>query len=249
MDGISSINRLLPANIASNPPSFLPPCALAAPVGLPNNGVCSPTTTSRSGSTTSTPCSLLTSLCTASPTSASTGDDQVGYWKHFVQEDAYKLCEQNIDSFLQLLYPAKPEVWLEWFTPSWKSKEWVEANRTPGRPTWLSEEEYNVLRETLVRSGLKSPLTYYRAFSADSNVEEDKKISQEALQIRKPALFIATSKDYVCTPRDGRTNMAKFAPHAKIVELNVGHWAQMEATEQFNRVLEDWIQSLPSSGY
>ncbi|KAJ2966877.1 hypothetical protein NUW54_g13678 [Trametes sanguinea] len=135
--------------------------------------------------------------------------------------------------------------------------------------TETSIQEYNVLRETLVRSGLKSPLTYYRAFSADSNVEEDKsthmigvhalsavtyhathstEISQEALQIRKPALFIATSKDYVCTPRDGRANMAKFAPHAKIVELNVGHWAQLEATEQFNRVLEDWIQSLPLSG-
>ncbi|KAI9059137.1 alpha/beta-hydrolase [Trametes sanguinea] len=179
---------------------------------------------------------------------AATGDDQVGYWKQFVQEDAHKLCEQNIDSFLQLLYPAKPEVWLEWLTPSWKSKEWVQANRTPGRPAWLSEEEYKVLRETLVQSGLKSPLSYYRAFSADNNVEEDRKIPQDALQIRKPALFIATSRDYVCTPRNGRASMAKFAPHAKIVELNVGHWVQLEATDEFNRVLEDWIQSLPLSG-
>ncbi|OSC99359.1 alpha/beta-hydrolase [Trametes coccinea BRFM310] len=176
-----------------------------------------------------------------------TGTDHIGYWKLFLEEDGHKLCEQNIDSFIQLIYPNQPEVWREWINPAWKSKEWIEANRTPGRPSWLSEEEYNTIRENLVRSGLKSQLNYYKVSVTDLNDQDSNNISQEALQVRKPVLFIAASKDLVSTPATGKAQLAQYAPHAKIVELDVGHWVMYEATEQLNRELEAWIESLPLS--
>ncbi|CDO74918.1 hypothetical protein BN946_scf184927.g2 [Trametes cinnabarina] len=179
---------------------------------------------------------------------AETGNDRIGYWKHFVQDDAYKICEQNIDSFIQLLYPTTPQVWSEWLTPAGKSIEWIEANRRPGKPPWLTQEEFGVLRETLVQSGLKSQLNYYKMSVTDANAEDDSKIPKEALHVQQPALFIAASRDYVCTPERGRANMARYVPHARIVELDVGHWAFLEATEKVNHELEDWIQSLPLSG-
>lgn len=38
--------------------------------------------------------------------------------------------------------------------------------------------------------------------------------------------------------------MAQYAPHATIVELNVGHWLQLEETERVNLELEKWLDTL-----
>ncbi len=37
--------------------------------------------------------------------------------------------------------------------------------------------------------------------------------------------------------------MQKYAPHAEIVELDTGHWVQLEATEGLNGALEKWIET------
>lgn len=41
---------------------------------------------------------------------------------------------------MQLVYPEHPELWLEWLTPVGKAQQWVEENRTPGIPSWLTQE-------------------------------------------------------------------------------------------------------------
>lgn len=69
-------------------------------------------------------------------------------------------------------------------------------------------------------------------------------IPEEAHRIRKPALFIAAARDSVCTAAGGKTVMAQYAPHATIVELNVGHWPQLEETERVNLELEKWLDTL-----
>lgn len=87
-----------------------------------------------------------------------TGDPRFGYWKFFNLDDAYVVCDQNvsapydgfrpainrpriqIDSFLQLVYPEPPELWLEWFTPVGKTEQWLEENRQPGIPAWLTHD-------------------------------------------------------------------------------------------------------------
>lgn len=87
-----------------------------------------------------------------------TGDPRFGYWKFFDEDDAHVVCDQNvsapcwvsrpaidtsriqIDSFLQLLYPDPPELWLEWITPVGKTEQWVKENRQPGIPAWLTQD-------------------------------------------------------------------------------------------------------------
>ncbi|KAI0824041.1 alpha/beta-hydrolase [Trametes gibbosa] len=173
-----------------------------------------------------------------------TGDPRYGYWKFFTAEDGYVLCEQNIDSFLQLIYPATPEVWPEWLTPVGKARQWVEEKHTPGIPEWLTQEEYNVLRETLKKSGLNSFMNYYRTAVRSLNYPDEAKIPEEAWTIRKPALYVAASRDATGPPSMGRPNMAKYVPHAKVVELDVGHWVQLEATDRLNAEWEAWIEGL-----
>ncbi|KAI0644402.1 Alpha/Beta hydrolase protein [Trametes meyenii] len=174
---------------------------------------------------------------------AETGNERCGYWKFFSQPDAYEVCEKNIDSFLQLLYSVNPLDWYEWFTPTGKVQEWVETNRQPGIPDWLPQEEYNLTREKLSKAGLRSFLNYYTAQVKNTNLEDDRNLPVEADVIKNPALFIATSKDAVCRPAIGRAIMAKYVPQAKIVELDTGHWAYLEATERFNQELDAWLES------
>ena len=56
-------------------------------------------------------------------------------------------------------------------------------------------------------------------------------------------MFLAAMRDAVCVPAVGKSAMAQFAPHAKVVEIDRGHWLQFEATEQVNKELEAWLGS------
>lgn len=69
-------------------------------------------------------------------------------------------------------------------------------------------------------------------------------IPQEAWKINKPALCVPTLRDAAAAPVIQRPYIEKYLPHAKVVELDVGHWVQFEATEQLNAELGNWIEGL-----
>ncbi|KAI0824027.1 alpha/beta-hydrolase [Trametes gibbosa] len=173
-----------------------------------------------------------------------TGDPRFGYWKFFNTEDAHVVCERHLDSFLHVLYPQSPEMWFEWFTPVGKLQEWVEANRTTAIPNWLTQEEFATIRRTLEKSGLKGLMAYYKAAVRSLNCPDEAKIPHEAWTVRKPVLFIVTTRDAAVAPEMGLPNIKKYAPQAKIVELEVGHWIQLEATERVNAEWDAWLEGL-----
>ncbi|KAI0656557.1 alpha/beta-hydrolase [Cubamyces menziesii] len=173
-----------------------------------------------------------------------TGNARYGYWKWYNEDDAYEICDKNIDAFVQLAYPESPEIWLEWLTPPGKAKQWTEENRQLGLPSWLTQDEYNKFRDTLAKGGLKSYLNYYKVAVRSLNYEDDQKIAQDAWVIQKPTLFVAAKYDAVATPAMGKANIEKYVPQAKIVELECGHWVQLEQTERLNEVWEKWIEGL-----
>ena len=52
----------------------------------------------------------------------------------------------QIDSFMQLVYPANPDVWGEHLGPLGAMEAWLNADRKPGRTAWLTEEVRSHLR-------------------------------------------------------------------------------------------------------
>ncbi|EIW62589.1 alpha/beta-hydrolase [Trametes versicolor FP-101664 SS1] len=169
---------------------------------------------------------------------------QFGYWEYLSRDDAFVMTEKNLDSFLLLAYPETPDHWHKSLAPLGKTQVWIEANRQTGLPDWLPQEEYDVMREILANAGLKSVLNYYKAMVSGANAQDEKSIPSEAHMIQKPALFIASACDPVCTAGGGKTVMAQYAPHATIVELDVGHWPHLEETEKVNLALEKWLETL-----
>ncbi|KAI0794219.1 alpha/beta-hydrolase [Fomes fomentarius] len=173
-----------------------------------------------------------------------TGRDMVGYWELFTQEDGYKLCEENLDSFLSLLYPESPDLLYEWLSPSGKLAQWLKEKRTSPRPQWLTEEEYNSAKAQLSSGGLRAPLCYYRVVVGDYSAPESEEIVKVARKFDCPALFVTGTRDGVCDATVYKAGMAKSVPHAKIVELDTGHWIMLEATERVNAELEEWVKGL-----
>lgn len=60
----------------------------------------------------------------------------------------------------------------------------------------------------------------------------------------RPALFFAGIRDGVCDATLNKGAMKKFAPHAKIVDVDTGHWIMLEATDRLNAELEGWVKGL-----
>lgn len=69
-------------------------------------------------------------------------------------------------------------------------------------------------------------------------------LPEENWHVKKPVLFVAATRDYVCRAALHKATMQKYAPHAEIVELDSGHWPQFEATDELNKVLEKWIENV-----
>ncbi|KAI0738308.1 alpha/beta-hydrolase [Daedaleopsis nitida] len=175
------------------------------------------------------------------------GSNVYGYWAFFNQADAHVKCEQNIDSFLQLLYADKGETWLEWFCPVGKAQEWIESDRKPGPASWMTEHEYATMREKLLQGGLQSAMSFYKVYIRNVNLEDQKALPEEKKYIKKPALFIAATRDFVCRADFGKAIMQKYAPQAEIVEVDTGHWAQLEGSEHVSNHLEKWLGKLAAA--
>lgn len=69
-------------------------------------------------------------------------------------------------------------------------------------------------------------------------------IPREVWTISKPALCVLTLRDAICAPSVKMPIIEKYLPHAKVVELNAGHWVNFEATEMLNAELEKWVEGL-----
>ncbi|TBU42304.1 alpha/beta-hydrolase [Dichomitus squalens] len=176
-----------------------------------------------------------------------TGSDTYGYWAFFIKPDSHVVADKNIDSFLTLVYPKEPEIWKDWIAPLGKAEEWVASDRRGERPAWFSEQEYAEACERFVKYSLESPMNYYRVVVFNLNIDDNKAIPEENRQVKKPALFVACKRDYVCHAEVGKWTMKRAVPHAEIIELDCGHWALLEESDRLNQALEHWLESLPSA--
>jgi soluble epoxide hydrolase/lipid-phosphate phosphatase len=70
---------------------------------------------------------------------AALGYEAYAYWDFFVQEDAADVITENVDSFVQLMYPKDPDLWLTYMVAPNKTEEFVRGNMKPGFALYLTE--------------------------------------------------------------------------------------------------------------
>ncbi|KAH9481286.1 Epoxide hydrolase A [Psilocybe cubensis] len=176
------------------------------------------------------------------------GYEAYAYWQFFISEKAPELIEKNIESFSQLLYPKEsPACWLEWITVRGKTEEWMVNNKQPGRPSWLSDEEFDRLNSDVLKSGIRSSLNWYKAQVGNIDLEDNKKIPVENYKLKSPSFLAASMRDPVSVPSMSIAILGQHCDQVKTVEFDAGHWVHVERSEEVNKAVEEWLADLPKA--
>jgi soluble epoxide hydrolase / lipid-phosphate phosphatase len=164
------------------------------------------------------------------------GYENIGYWKFFGSDDAAALIENNIESFIDLGYPSRPDLWATDFAPLGKIRDWLTANKRCERAAHLTDDDCAVLRR-VAAEGIQTKLNWYK--SAIDNVDWPDEQELDPV-LRRPVLFIGGSKDYICLP-SLFAEQGTVIPDLTSVELDATHWIMEEKPDDVNRVIAEWI--------
>lgn len=111
-------------------------------------------------------------------------------------------------------------------------------------PTWLSVADLDFLEAEYRAAGFTGGLNYYR------NMDRNWAMTPflDGAKIIQPALFAAGDRDAVIDflrPAYERLELSMPNLTKKILLPGVGHWTQQEQPEEVNRLLIEFLQSLP----
>ncbi|KAN0091297.1 Alpha/Beta hydrolase fold [Tylopilus felleus] len=169
------------------------------------------------------------------------GHPIIGYWTFFGRADAAGLIEANIDSFLDVVYPADPEIWKTYMNLPGELEVFVSQQRRLQTAPYVTSEHYERIKTCLLKGGLNSPLNWYRSNLHGVNNGIKATVSEEDIKIRKPAFMAVAKYDYVCFREFAITEIEKYAKGGlTIVEFDAGHWVQLEKPQEYNDALERW---------
>jgi pimeloyl-ACP methyl ester carboxylesterase len=113
-------------------------------------------------------------------------------------------------------------------------------------PSWLSEADLDFYAAEFERSGFTGPLNRYRNVDRDW----DDLAAWDGAPITQPSLFIGGDRDApISWLEEATKNYPTTLPGLRgshILE-GCGHWVQQERPEEVNRLLLDWLGSLPAT--
>jgi pimeloyl-ACP methyl ester carboxylesterase len=126
-----------------------------------------------------------------------------------------------------------------------KSKKFLDAGSLPKTlPAWLTEQDLAFFTHEFERTGFRGGLNWYR--NIDRNWELTPFLN--GAKLRQPTLFIAGEFDaVVAMNRKAFNTMEKTAPalRKKVLVPGAGHWIQQERPSEVNRLLIEFLKSLP----
>jgi pimeloyl-ACP methyl ester carboxylesterase len=117
---------------------------------------------------------------------------------------------------------------------------------TDRTPAWLSDHDLDVYAGEFERTGMRGALARYRNMDRDWEDLAD----FDGAPVIQPSLFVGGSQDASTTwLADAIAAYPVTLPglHASHVLDGCGHWIQQERPAEINRLLTDWLASLPSA--
>ncbi|ETW76561.1 epoxide hydrolase [Heterobasidion irregulare TC 32-1] len=175
------------------------------------------------------------------------GRDLFGYWDYLAEEGADKMIKKNFNSFLSIFFSGSGEIALKNLCPPGALKEWIEANNQGPIAPFLTVEDQEHYRQTLLGGGLASPVAWYKIQTTAGSIraEDDKLVPKEAYDIQQPVFFGAALRDIVCLPALGNALLKQYAKGPLTVkEFDAGHWVLLSHPKEVNEALLEWIEGL-----
>ncbi|KAI6040233.1 Alpha/Beta hydrolase protein [Pisolithus marmoratus] len=172
------------------------------------------------------------------------GQPVIGYWTFLTKENAAIEIEKNMESLLDVLYPADPEIWKTLMNIPGNLESFVVEGRRLANADYLPEIHREQLKNLLGQGGMTSPLNWYKCMVQGVNDDTIDGLEPEDLSIRRPTLMALARFDYVAIESYVETMMHQHTPPELLTErgYDTGHWIHLEDPLRFNSDLEQWIE-------
>ncbi|CAF0841354.1 unnamed protein product [Rotaria sordida] len=167
------------------------------------------------------------------------GYENFGYWKFFESDDAATIIENNVDSFIDLLFSNNSGEKKINFAPVGKIQEWLMNGQRTIRASYMTEDDYANFRENLLE-GMQPKLNWYKAAIENINWDDEKNLDPI---IKCPVLFFTGTKDSVCVTALF-AGQKQYIADLEVVELEAGHWLMEEKPNEINQGIEHWIKRI-----
>lgn len=93
------------------------------------------------------------------------GYETIGYWKFFEADDAAKIIENNLESFIDLVCANDTIIWKTDFAPVGKARDWLMNGSRTKQGSYMTENDYTIFRQYLAE-GMQPKLNWYKALIA-----------------------------------------------------------------------------------
>jgi soluble epoxide hydrolase/lipid-phosphate phosphatase len=167
------------------------------------------------------------------------GYETFGHWTFFEANDAAKLIENNVESFMDLAFANDPTLWRTNFAPVGKVREWVTNKNRTTRGTYMTENDYQILRQYHVE-GMQPKLNWFKMMIANNDWNDEKNLDP---RIQRPMLYLGGRKDYVSVIAS-YGGPSQYVSDLETVALDTGHWVMEENPQAVNQEIERWIKRL-----
>jgi pimeloyl-ACP methyl ester carboxylesterase len=162
-----------------------------------------------------------------------------GYWEFFQSNDAAKIIEDNLDSFMDLIFANDTTLWKTNFVLLGKLRAWLTNKNRTNRASYFTENDYNFMREYL-SEGMQPKLNWYKTFIENNDWNDEKDLDPV---IKKPFLYLGGTKDpvTVIAPDQGPN---PYIEDLEIIPVNTGHWVMEEDPMAVNQHIHQWINRI-----
>ncbi|KAJ7177611.1 alpha/beta-hydrolase [Mycena filopes] len=173
------------------------------------------------------------------------GYDAFAYMRFFIQPDAAAVIEEHMDSFISLIFPESPQLWKDHLCVDGGTRAWIEGEKTAGLPPYMTIEDKETIKKSLLSGGLAGPLCWYKIQVEKISGEDNANISPAAADVLQPLLFIAFTKDNVALPAFGDRSHNTYAkgPVTR-KEVDGDHWAVESHPAEISNILLQWVEAL-----
>ncbi|KAK4182474.1 Alpha/Beta hydrolase protein [Podospora australis] len=176
------------------------------------------------------------------------GYSTAGYTKLFISPEGASIVEKHHKLMDSIFFAQDPTIWKEHLLPEGALMKFFEAGKEVPVGDWLAPHELEMHNKILKHSGYTGPLNWYKAAALLDPAKEDVEFPEEEKKITVPTLFILPTKDYVLIHEAQIQSTKAVAPHARVVNIDAGHWAMWEKKEEVERLIEEFGKEVERGG-
>ncbi|TFK21820.1 alpha/beta-hydrolase [Coprinopsis marcescibilis] len=170
------------------------------------------------------------------------GYDQVGYWSFLASPRAPELLRQHAKSFWDMAWPKEPSVH-SFIKPEGSLEKFLEWNGSAPRAKYISDADAKTTEALFAKRGWWGPLAHFRLEVTGAIREDGRKVPLQNYTIYRPVLFVEVSKHQEIIPDVVRMPNFRYCPNHTKKVLETGPWAFLEAPQEFNIALKQWVEA------